>query len=213
MSLENLTKRLSKGLRNKALILTGAAIIAGSSILSCKSDERYPPDPKNRVNIDAPYPIWNLDQVDVLNTKQSLVMYSVTLNERPPFYKGDMPLEYDRVETPGRGYLYGSPKILTQEFNDFKNLFVYNGPILNGVVTIDKDRIMVAEGKFSYFAKELEKGVHAQGINLEEFHYDRGQLIFHCNSDINPIDGYKLKEKNVQGKKQKEYYFILPGDI
>jgi len=108
----------------------------------------------------------------------------------PPSGLGERPLFYD--------------------FGDFINYFVYQGTILVGAQTYDKEGNLLAEAIIiRYFI--TEKG--EQGIEVMEIHYAEDNPVFKCKSLIDPYTGEKIKQMEEVGRRVRDYYFIWPMRI
>lgn len=209
MSLENI---LNWGKRTVSVSLVIGAVAAGSALIQCNSDnsgskgisEIY--GLEEYAGVTVKLPIWSPDTLEI-NMGHTILTYSVELYDKPKFYKGPMPLEYNRLQTQGMGYLFSSDLILAHEFDEFSNYFIYeNSTFLSGAVSLNRNNELVAEARIKY---SDEKGIILK-YAMEEFHYDEGRLIFHCFSQIDMNSGMKISEINRTGKKKKEYYFIVP---
>lgn len=153
-------------------------------------------------------PIWNATDVKLMQIEKGspVYTYNVKIRERPPFYKGDMPLEYIVVYPPWGINEYP----LVHDFKDFRNYFVYYGSILVGARTYNEDSSTVmAEMRLNYTITNDGK----QRIIAEEFHYKDGKLIFKSKSEIDAYEGIKTKEIEKIGNKIRDYYFILPVGV
>lgn len=90
------------------------------------------------------------------------------------------------------GYIYTEKRPLFYDFRDFANYFVYQGSILAGAQTYDKEGYLLAEASFSYYVTEEGK----QGIEIDETHYGLdGKLVFKRKSQIDPYEGLKQRKK------------------
>lgn len=169
-------------------------------------------------------PFWS--EQDIKNTEEKtksmpgiVMRHNVTLNMRPDFYKGSMPLEFESISKgfPGGGMM-GFSITLIHDFGDWDNLFIYDssGPmpdIPSGAVAIrKKDRQLMAESRFVRFEKN-ERGM--SDMVIEEIHYDKnGEYpIFYSTFTVNFSEGFKKDEKNVKGKKRQDYFFLWPGGM
>jgi len=143
-------------------------------------------------------PLWAADNLG-WHTNQ-FTTYSHTLERKPPFFSGAMPLEYTAGQSAG-GVLF------FHDFGGFRNQFKLNDAlIVIGARTIDGNGRLLAEARARYYVKGIE-----QGIELEEFHYDKaGAVTFKCKSDVDGGTGFKVDEKEKIGKKDKDYYFLWP---
>lgn len=160
---------------------------------------------------DGTTPFWKSSDLEVSKLKEgeSEYQYAVTTENKPPFYDGVMPLEY-RVAYPPRGlpgYALQSEIRLYFEFREFRTYFIYDGPILMGARATDNEGNVVAEARLRYFVSEDQ----TQGIEAEEVHYEAGgQPAFHCKSIIEASSGHKVNEKDKEGRKRRDYFFIWP---
>ncbi|MCX5800891.1 MAG: hypothetical protein NTX17_05830 [Candidatus Eisenbacteria bacterium] len=156
-------------------------------------------------------PFWKPSDLEISKLKegQSAYQYIVTAEEKPPYCKGPMPLEYKVGYPPWGlpGYAFQSEIPLYFKFSEFTVYFVYDGPILIGAGATDSDGNVVAEARLRYSPSEDR----TQGIEAEEVHYDTGgRAIFHCTSTIDSSSGHKVNENHSEGKKRRDYFFIWP---
>ena len=155
------------------------------------------------------WPIWELTDLEVNKYKGPTAVYDKQLNVKPSFYNEPMPLKYKGSMTiSGLGPTYS--KILNYKFKDFSNYFIYDGSDLVGAVSVDNNNKMVAEAKIDPYNITNEERVYNPNFKVEEFHYSGGLLVFHCISQFEKGLGMKQEEANPSGKKQRDYFFILP---
>ncbi len=188
--------------------LGGCGKSSDNQPLRAIQDESYPISDNQQLRAiqDASYPIWSNTDLELNKHEGMAIVYNHEFNVKLSFYNGSMPLKFSGTETPGRGYAYSSPRMMKYEFEDFSNYFIYDGLTLTGVVAVDKSNSLAAEAKIIYFIDEGR-----QGIKMEEFHYDsKGKLIFNCKSLIDPSMGFKKSEAEKIGRKQRDYFFIMP---
>jgi len=163
-----------------------------------------------QVGATESFPIVNVDSPVFKQTQtaqQGMFQYQQTMNLKPPFYSGSMPL----VFISGKKAIGQSEMItITQDYGRFKNTFTYSDVALkysgvaDGVRTNDSSGRLLAEAKFV-------KLIEGEGLYIEEQHYGReGKVIFRCKSFIEFRTGFKKEEAEVKGKKQKDYYFLWP---
>lgn len=148
------------------------------------------------------WPIWKQTDLEANRYSGPSVRYTTELKIKPNFYNGSMPLKYDFTQTFGVGH------IIRHEFKDFSNYFIYDGSLLIGTVSVNNNNTMVAEARVNY----SKEGVMLKP-EMEEFHYANGLLVYHCISQIDNGTGIKIGETERSGKKQKDYFFILPFGI
>lgn len=148
-------------------------------------------------------PTWTIADLEINKYKGTAVVYIHKLNDRPPFYKGSMPLSFKGTETPQVSYY--STTMLMYEFKNFKLYFVYEGSILSGAVAVNNDDTLIGEAKFNLSESSREKGIF-----MEEIHFHNGVTTFRCISKLDPDTGYKISESNREGRKKKDYFFIIP---
>ena len=67
-------------------------------------------------------PLYSHKDLEINKHNGSMVLYDHEVSIKPPFYKGSVPFSYTSTETQGRGYTYGSYKMLRHEFNLTKKL-------------------------------------------------------------------------------------------
>lgn len=182
-------------------IVATAAVL---SLLGC-SDTSVKPTKTSRDTSTAaahapmpPVPLWAADNLGWHTDK--VIEYSHELTRNPRYYSGQTPLEYTEGKSPG-GILF------FHDFGEFRNQFKLSDSfIVLGARTVDRSGRLLAEAKVHYSIKG-----NTQGIELEEFHYDSaGRVIFNCNSDIDSDTGFKLTERNENGRKVRDYYFLWP---
>lgn len=145
--------------------------------------------------------------IQIQLSQQGVFQYKQTLNLKPPFYDGSMPLVFVSAK---KAIGQSEMIIIFQDFGKFKNTFTYNDVALkysgvaDGARTTDPSGALLADAK-------LVKLIKGEGIHIEERHYGPdGKVTFRCISLIHFRDGFKKEEMNVEGKKQKDYYFLWP---
>ena len=197
---EKIPKTMARSKVSRLATLVCAASM--SSLIGCDGTGNAPISNE----LQNKWPIWKAEDLEINRYRGDRVLYDHQMFDKPDFYNGKMPLEFTSSETLGRGHTYGNPIILSHKFKEHTNYFLYdNGVILKGAVAIDNGNTMVAEAEVHYSILDS-----AQQISMEEFHYSGGLLVYHCNSEIDPSVGTKKKEFNQSGRKQKDYFFILP---
>ncbi len=151
------------------------------------------------------WPIWKPTDLEINKHKGPSVKYSYELNIKPKFYDGPMPLKFDFTQDLDLSHMT-TPNMIVHEFKDFSNYFIYERRELKGVVSVNSNNSMVAEAIITYSTSSEDIWLKPE---IEEFHYSNGLLVYHCLSTIDR-DGFKTEERKSSGKKQKEYFFILP---
>jgi len=137
------------------------------------------------------------------------VVYDKNVNVKSKFYKGPMPLKYETTMTVS-GLGPTNSKILVHKFENFSNYFIYDGFDLVGAVSVGNNNKMVAEAKIDTYNTTDKKRVYNPNFKAEEFHYSGGLLVFHCTSQFEKGLGMKKEESDCSGKKQRDYFFVLP---
>lgn len=166
--------------------------------------------------------LWSMQDIrDTGKLVESLgglfIQRQVELRLKPPFYGGPMPLQYKTISKEMGGGIMGSRAIpLKFDFSSWHNLFIYKDSwslatgIPAGAVAIDsKNQVILAESKV---VKMLTANKQRTVLEIKEIHYDKdGRLpVFTSTFFVDFGDGFKTNEKNVMGKKKKEYFFIWP---
>lgn len=165
-------------------------------------------EPEEVVKV-APH-IW--EKTDLAITKYAgseKVRDKVTIfNIKPPFYNGTEPLRI-LMKTISTG-ISGIDMIVSNEFDNFVNLFVYENPVtIKGTQTYDKRGNLLAESSLEYPPAAVINTQDAH-FYLHEVHYGKnGNIIFKARSELDKL-GMKIKEAETEGKKEKEYYFFFP---
>ena len=155
-------------------------------------------------------PIWS--ETELEKTGGAVVTYEETINIRPLFYTGSMPLKL----ISGKKFLAMNEMItLYRDFEGFRNTFIYVNPsmafsgIAEGARTTDASGRLLAEARLLRLISGENKQL--QGIEIEEFHYSaNGRLQFQCKSRIDFPMGVKQTETEQMGEKTRDYYFIWP---
>jgi len=156
----------------------------------------------NRLN-SIKVPIWK--ESDIKWDIQDSYTYEKYDTRNPPYYNNDPPFSY----------LIGKYEsiIVFHKFRNFINIFVDPISLIKGAITksLTNNKI-VAEAKIRYYTTKIpNSNKYRQERELEEYHYDEnGDLIFHCKSLIDPYSGFKIKEMEMIGKKEIDYYFLWP---
>jgi hypothetical protein len=216
MGLDDLTHNMYKKFANSVGVLTLSALIAATSLTGCRQNSsRNPGNNQVILNTQAPgiseelqysWPIWKPEDLEINKQHGPAAVYNSTLNLRPMFYNGRMPLEYKSSQS-ASGMGRGLNRYYSFNFGDFSNYFIYDDlASLEGIVAVDNANHMVAEAKVTYIP--VENGFAK--IQMEEFHYADGLLVYHCMSQVDNGTGAKISESDRSGRKIKDYFFILP---
>lgn len=190
------------------LVLILVVVVLSSCIGPASEEELQKESDRLRNEENISMPIWNTTDVKLMQLEKGspIYTYNVKTDQRPPFYKGSMPLEYSVVYPPWGINEYP----LVHDFKDFRNYFVYQGTILVGAQTYNSDgSIVLADIRLHYSITEDKK----QRITAKEFHYKDGKLIFESNSEFDAYEGVKTKEIEKIGNKIRDYYFIMPVGV
>jgi len=156
------------------------------------------------------WPIWKVDDLEINKRSGNAgVEYRHTLNLRPKYYKGKMPLVYTSKQPLSAAMMGmgGTEIFYAYEFDDLSNYFVYKDRLLRGVVAVDKSNTMVAEARLEW-QTDAKSGFYRP--KMEEFHYSGGKLVFHCKGEIDYDTGTKISESEQSGSKRRDFFFILP---
>lgn len=147
-------------------------------------------------------PIWNVTDLEVekLRKETPIYIYSHKITKSSLFSKE---IEF-KAGYPPSGFEEKRP--LFYDFDDFVSYFVYDGTVLVGAKTYDKEGHLLAEAEVHYFISERNE----QGIEIEEIHYAENKPIFRSKSLIDPYTGENIKRLEEVGNKVKDYYFIWP---
>ncbi len=159
---------------------------------------------------DGNTPIWHREDLD----KYSFPFYrtQVTLNgHRPPFYEDSLPLEYIAYTKE----VSACNLRVYCDFDGFRNEFIFWGPRFGaatkaeGIRTTDFDENLLAEARISRIIRNEDQKILR--IEIKEYHYDsQGEVMFKCRSQFDPSNGFKVQETEVNGTKDREYYFLWP---
>ena len=167
---------------------------------------------KDGDKIDGPYAMECQLPKKIPSPTKTTYGYKVTKFERPPYYRGTMPLNYTVVQTPPMGFSLGAePRTLAFEFETFRNTFRYDGGDIEEAQTTDRNGNVLARATVQFFIDHDEHGIPLQGIELHEIHFGRdGREVYSCKSRIDSDTGFKVKEHDVSGTKENEYFFLWP---
>jgi hypothetical protein len=153
----------------------------------------------------ADTPLCRID----IDREQQLLLSNTTLYQKPPFYEGPIPLEFESGKKPSIGMGLGSPTIINV-FDEWMTIFDYADTsfevsgIATCALTLSKLGQLLAEARF-------EKLVEGTGIIILEVHYNEdGSVRFWCKSEIDFDLGFKIREMEAHGTKREDYYFIWP---
>lgn len=166
-------------------------------------------------------PVWQMTDLEqytqekLWGGKGTFCLYESEESGQPLFYKGSIPLNYRIAYAPERCPGSGSGELPTfYEFEDFENYFIYQGPIIVGAQTYQREpqglRLVAEVSNINYFVTDDNE----QGLEIEELHYNsQGKLTFKCKSQIDFDTGFKINESEKSGEKEEDYYFIWPVNI
>lgn len=166
-------------------------------------------DKADRLWTDAEFSKGEAITKEALNGGPPVMSKQKSINVRPPFYKGKLPLTYAVKE-------WGYPGIhvtLSMDFTEWSNEFIYldinkkNYVMANGARA--KERI---SGRVVAEAKLIDPFIGTpRPILVEEFHYgEDGKAIFKCKSYFNKDTGFKESETTILGRKVRDYFLIWP---
>ncbi len=193
------------GLLASVLVLTGVA--------GCGNSTQTPGISET---LQDEWPLWAIEDLEYNKYQGPIATYDNDVNIKPPFYKGKIPLTYKSTFAIGYGGpMSGLGKTLVYQFNDFSEYFIYNGPLLIGAVAVNNEKSLVAEARIDPLGKNKSDPTQLYNpmIEAEEFHYANGRLVFHCRSEFEKgAMGFKAKEFEQSGRKQRDWFPILPGE-
>ena len=99
---------------------------------------------------------------------------------------------------------------LYQDFGKWRTAFIYEDPRNKFLGVADGARTTGPSGQLLAEAR-LVRIIQGQGVEIEEFHYaSNGEVRFYSKSRIDFTLGFKKVETDVQGEKERDYYFIWP---
>lgn len=133
------------------------------------------------------------------------------------FYNGPMPLTYDvYMKSWFPGPMPKGAFVFLMTFGDFHSVFSYSDDSKKQIGMPDDARTYDASKRLLAEAKMVKHGyfdhVHLR-VEIAEIHYDgAGQTLFTATSVINE-DGEKCSEREISGRKLRDYYFLWPVDL
>ncbi len=159
---------------------------------------------------------------DLVNSMGGLIVTrEVTLNMKPPFYNGTMPLHYKTTaKEMGGGMMSSLSTPAIYNFGTWSNQFIYKDEksliygMPDGAVAVSNtDNTLIAECKVMKLLSDSDKQL--TGFEIAEIHYsqDGRRAIFTSTFVVDFPIGFKSREKETRGKKEKEYFFIWPGGL
>jgi hypothetical protein len=158
-------------------------------------------------------PLWSEHSIDSIAKYRNSFSSTAVRPQPPPFYKGPMPLKYRTTFAPSP-FIYDERTVkrieIKHEFGDWTTIFIYTedslgaSGIASGARSFDKSNNLLAEARFE---KITAPGM---GIILEVYYDPNGSVRFWCKSQIEFLDGTKIKELEAHGNKVRDYYFIWP---
>src|SRR5712692_1967811 len=111
-------------------------------------------------------PIWSKDVLE--KQESAMLTYKTTIQVKPPFYNGAMPLTL----TAGKKPMAMNEMINVYfDFGDFRNIFIYTDPtmlfsgIAEGAITTDRSGKLLAEARMVRLVSRESKQL--QGIEIE----------------------------------------------
>jgi hypothetical protein len=127
--------------------------------------------------------------------------------QRPPYYKGEMPLKYHEGKRfYGSGMTGGMDIVYWHDFGSWRNEFSYSSVLmLQSAKAVDRSGRLLAE------AKHLRIDRDKRVMVFQETHYKLdGSIQFSCTSIFSIGGKVKLTESNTKGRKTREFFFLLP---
>ena len=152
------------------------------------------------------------------NPQASLRQLSTSWRQKPPFYNGPMPIQYTSFVfdvIPSSMAMGMGGIVVMDDYGEFKNLYVYPESMSEKVSGIPIGAVTMSKTSNEVVAEAKLLKHDSGGIEVEEFHYNNCAggagccLIFRSKSLINRF-GYKEKEDETNGRKEKDYYFMWP---
>lgn len=163
---------------------------------------------------------WKNTEKLINSTGGTLMEREVTFFVKPPYYNGQMPLRYTTLSKyMGGGGMMGSTNIpVIHGFDGWSNLFIYKDAqslltqMPAGALAVNNDHVLVAECKV---VKLLSSNEHQlTGFEIAEIHYSNdGQRAIFTSTFTVDLNGFKTKERDTRGKKEREYFFIWPTGL
>jgi hypothetical protein len=140
---------------------------------------------------------------DTASGQAGVLVYETELHQRPPFYKGPMPLRYRAGK---RSLGMGMDIVYWHEFAGWRNSFSYSG-----VMILESARATGGSGQLVAEATMVRIDREARRIIFRERHYSSdGRVAFECLGSYSIGLGFKLSETETRGTKTREFFFILP---
>jgi len=137
---------------------------------------------------------------------------TTTVFQRPPFYKGKMPLEFKEVCLNLSMGMGSSQVVVIRDFGEWRNLFIFKDAqavflsLPAGAVTVDnKTDYIIAECKVLRLIRKDERLI---GFEIVERHYSDDKTMFEGKFQADFPLGNKIKEYDTIGLKKKDYYFL-----
>jgi len=166
--------------------------------------------------------IWSTDDVEGFkiakdNPESTLRQLSVTWQQKPPFYAGAMPIKYTSlvldVVPPSMSMGMGGI-VVVDEFEDFKTAYVYPHSMIEKLSGVPIGAVTFSKPTNAIVAEAKQTNRTSAGIEIEEVHYKNCPgggccVVFKSKSSIGR-SGYKERESETTGRKQRDYYFIWP---
>ena len=173
-----------------------------------------PPPPSLLEVVEGEFPLWNREDFeDTMSLLQIAQVSKTFMNDpkdpktRPPYYKGQQPLNYTAYRNPLTTVERLAPIELAYIFDEFDNYFFHKGwffGMSEGAITVDKTgEHLLAEAQLLEISDDSV-------VEIFEVHYNLdGKPIFTCKSRFDRR-GFKVSERDQRGKKETDYYFIWP---
>jgi len=168
-------------------------------------EERAARAKSGSLNIQIPQ--LSKPEVFKLDEDTPLIQKTVTVHQKPPLYRGEVPFKYTAYQ---RMLFQNNSMTLIHDYGEWRNLFIYEDTALigsgiaDGALTLDSNDNMVAVAKLSRIIK-------GEGVEIEEFHLNpEGGVVFYCKSRYSFALGWKGSETDAKGRKGEEYYLFWP---
>jgi len=148
----------------------------------------------------------------IKSVSQVMLTRHTTIFQRPPFYKGKMPLEFEEVCINVSMGMSSSQVAIIRDFGAWRNLFIFKDTrsvLLNlpvGAVSVDnKTNYIIAECKV---LRSITNEKRLIGFEILERHYSDDKTLYEGKFRVDYPRGTKIREYDTIGVKQKEYYFL-----
>lgn len=126
-----------------------------------------------------------------------------TVMLQPTFYKGPVPLKFEEgVQMLG---MPGLDPVMWREFADMRHEFSYSEVMMLESATAEDP-----SGRRRAVATFVKLDENRRAIFHEQHFDEKGSVIFECISAYGVGFGMKLTETPIKGKKERDYFFLLP---